>query len=100
MIGRGEFHVAVDLASPVQWVSMFPRDSTVGQVEFDDGFSNNFVFEKSLQSIFDAVDWSCGGVDARSFCGKVAHVGDGERNISPKFRSNSRRDAWCKVISR
>ena len=30
-------------------------------------FLNNFVFEKSLQSIFDAVDWSCGGVDARSF---------------------------------
>ena len=63
-------------------------------------FLHNFVFDKSLQSIVDAVNWSCGGVDARSFCGKVAHVGDGERNISPKFRSNSRRDAWCKVISR
>ena len=67
MIGRGEFHVAVDLASLIQLVSMFPRDSTGGQVEFDDDFLSNFVFEKSLQSIFDAVDWSCGGVDARSF---------------------------------
>ena len=46
---------------------MFPRDTTGGQVEFDDDFFNNFVFDKSLQSIFDAVDWSCGGVDARSF---------------------------------
>ena len=40
MIVRGEFHVALDLASPIQWVSMFPRDTDTvgGQLEFDNDF--------------------------------------------------------------